>query len=686
MTARLHIGSLLLLCVLGACVSAAENLAKNPGFEDSLEPAWHKRTPDDAKRKICITSDAVHSGKCSVVLENIEKEYTRLRQGQDKSIAVAPGSLVELTVWVKSDLNDEGRVIVQLYCMGDGDKIMGSFTAKPIIGKFDWTELRCLAQIPDGTTYVMPYLEIKDAVGKAYFDDVALHVLRGPRPRTPVPRVAVITDLPDDDPCYVNLKVLLGDGLVPVREGAAEKQLSDCAGAAVLWKSDVLPKALLDAVVRFAEEGHPVFMDIRNLAQWRGIKTVSIAIGPTDEKPEKLPVEERMAIGLRVVKESDATSGFAEGQTIPRMGADGTLLVIPKGAQVDGMEILAVGPGGEAGLVRMASGKGSVVASDVLSLREPYYTHVDAYYKYLFLTNTLTSRVQFGEYYLKRYPYDEFVGLMKGVASEFPQVRFQEEGPACGDYKICSLNIGKEGAPMYFMYAACHGSEWEPGYGLLTFVKHVARGRMKDVIDLDKASIKIVPILNPSGYDKFTRKNANEVDLNRQGDYRWQEFVGMPKEKGGEYGPNSQHWKGIAPFAEPEAQTYRKICLAANLYCVLDFHGNASAKNNKLGILPIEAKGDNDVRGFDMQYIINERLRGRFVIKQIDEDTFSQYVIDRVYRGGPSPFLYNTSTRDRYGILFELTAGYRSSYGTVLQTDVTCEICRALFIAYPPPK
>ena len=50
------------------------------------------------------------------------------------------------------------------------------------------------------------------------------------------------------------------------------------------------------------------------------------------------------------------------------------------------------------------------------------------------------------------------------------------------------------------------------------------------------------------------------------------------------------------------------------------------------------------------------------------------------------PYLMNTSARDRFGLLIELTAGYPESYGTVLQTDVTCELCRALFVAYPPPQ
>ena len=54
--------------------------------------------------------------------------------------------------------------------------------------------------------------------------------------------------------------------------------------------------------------------------------------------------------------------------------------------------------------------------------------------------------------------------------------------------------------------------------------------------------------------------------------------------------------------------------------------------------------------------------------------------------GGSVPQLKNTSMRDRFGLVIEVTAGYRSTYGAVLQTDVVCELCRALFLAYPPPQ
>ena len=98
------------------------------------------------------------------------------------------------------------------------------------------------------------------------------------------------------------------------------------------------------------------------------------------------------------------------------------------------------------------------------------------------------------------------------------------------------------------------------------------------------------------------------------------------------------------------------------------------------------ARDDNELRAFEMQHIVNRRLRGRHLLRQAAEDAPSQYLITRVHRGGAVPYLMNTGARGRYGVLVELTAGYGDTYGTVLQTDVTCEVCRALFAAYPPPE
>ena len=663
---------------------AEENLLRNPGFGEALEPVWEKRTPEDASRKLYRVEGDGQSSDWAVVLDNLEPAYTRLRQGHDRSIKIEPGSLVELSARVRSELSDPGLAMLQIYCMGEDDQIRAQPTSRPIRGSCDWARSRVHVVVPEGTVYVMAYLQIRDGAGRVLFDDVELAVKREPRPRQPAPKVGLLTDLVEDDPCVESLEVLFAEGLVRLDAEAGGRGLDECDAALVLFGSGPVPKDALGEIERFANGGGPVFMDVRNFAQWQSTQAALVSVKRDDSDS----LESRMASGLSVVKASDVTAGFAEGQVMPRAShPSGQLMVLPKEFSPDRLEVLAVAPGGEPGLVRLSQGRGFVVAADVLSLREPFYSNVDGYYKYSPITNALTNPVRFGEYYPRKMAYAELAGYGQRLAAEFPAIRFEWEGPASEDYRLYSLNLGRSDGPMYLMYAAAHGSEWEPGYGLITFAKRIAEGKLDDVIDLDKVAIKIVPHLNPWGYDHRRRQNAQGVDLNRQGDYAWEEFQGRDSTGDGTWAPGDYDWKGAGPFCEPESRTYRAILdREENLYCVLDFHGNTSAPSNKVAILPATAGPDNQVRALDLQYLANERLRGRHLLRQNAEETFSQYLLDRVSVSGSTPFLMNTSARGRFGLLIEVTAGYGSTYGTALQTDVVCELCRALFAAYPPPK
>lgn len=672
-----------LICVafistVAATAQSAENLLKNSGFEEELEIAWEKRTPDDADRKLFRDESGGRSG-AAVVLENVKPAYTRLRQGHDRSITVEPGSLVELSAWAKSEQTDDGKAMLQIYCMDEKNGILAQPTSVPASGRFDWTLQRVRTIAPDDTAYIMAYLQTRDGTGRVWFDDVALEVKRGPLPKVPAAKIALLSDLPEGHACVKELHVLF-EGLVQVAPSDTTA-LEDMAGALVLYDGAV-PATVVKAVAEYARGGGRVFMDIRNFARIHGAEAVAVDVGAV----EKQPIEKQMAAGLRVVKATDETAGFQIGQIMPRSSwPDGKLMVLPAGFLRPALEVLAVAPGGEAGLVRLPAGRGMVVACDILSLREPYCRSIDAYYKYTPVSGAMGNPVRFGQYFPRKLTYAEFIEEMKRLAGEFPAIRILEEGPASEDYRLYSLNLGRPGAPLYFLYAAAHGSEWEPGYGLLTFARRLAEGQLKDVIDLEKVEIKILPFLNPWGYDRMRRQNAQGVDLNRQGDYQWEKYQGRDSNNDGQWLPGDYDFKGSAPFSEPEAQVYRKIAELPNLYCVLDFHGNISATSNKVAVLPATAKPDNELMALELQRIANERLRGRHLLRQNDEDTVSQYLLDRVYPGGNTPFLMNTSARDRFGLLIELTAGYGSSYGTVLQTDVTCELCRALFTAYPPP-
>jgi zinc carboxypeptidase len=672
-------------CLPATPAQAADNLLTNPGFESPLAPHWEKRTPEDKTRTLRRVDEAGRNDSAAAVLENLQPFYTRLRQGADRSIEIQPGSLIELSAWVRSEMTDEARITLQIYCMDEKGAILAQPRSPAMSGTFNWTRASAWTVVPQDTTYTMAYLQVQEGVGKVSFDDVELVVRQDPLPRPPAPKIVLFTDLPDDSPSLANLKTLFEDGLVQVALDAPSG-IADVEGILILFEGEEVPATVCLTANAFAQSGGRVFMDIRNFAQWQAAQAVQVNVGTVD----KASVEAKMQAGLRITSHRSVpnpTAGFQGNQIMPRASfPDGNLWALPKDFKRPGLQVLALTPDGHPGIVQLKVGKGTVVAADVLSLREPYCRNIDAYYKYAPITNTLTNPVPFGHYFPRKLKYAEFVDQMRAAADASPKIRFQEEGPACDRQPICSLNLGTPGKPLYFLYAAAHGSEWEPGYGLLCFAEQLADGTYSDVVDLDEVEVKIIPLLNPSGYDAMRRQNANGVDLNRQGDHQWERFQGRDSNKDGTWAPFDYDWKGSAPFSEPEAQVYRKIAEQENLYCVLDFHGNSSATSNKLAVLPATALPDNGIRAMHLQQIANARLRGRHLLRQNPEEHSKQYLLERVQQGGGTPFLMNTSAKDRYGVLIELTAGYPSSYGTVLQTDVTCELCRALFEAYPPEE
>ena len=227
-----------------------ENLLENPGFEKPLEPVWEKRTPEDASRKLYRARAEGRSGDWAAVLDNVEPAYTRLRQGHDRSIEIEPGSLVELSAWVRSELSDPGLAMLQIYCIGEDDQIRAQPTSRQIRGSCNWTRCRVHMVVPEGTLYVMAYLQTRGGAGRVFFDDVELAVKRQPRPRKPAPKVGLLTDLAEDDPCVESLKVLFAEGLVRLDAEAGGRGLDECDAALVLFGSGPVPKDALGGTAR----------------------------------------------------------------------------------------------------------------------------------------------------------------------------------------------------------------------------------------------------------------------------------------------------------------------------------------------------------------------------------------------------------------------------------------------------
>jgi hypothetical protein len=193
--------------------------------------------------------------------------------------------------------------------------------------------------------------------------------------------------------------------------------------------------------------------------------------------------------------------------------------------------------------------------------------------------------------------------------------------------------------------------------------------------------------MNPSGYQKNTRQNANKVDLNRNGELDWDKIKGEQQAQTGKYGPGDYDWKGETPLSEPELQVYRKICEAGRFFAFLDVHNNPSGTgyNKSLDYSAI-GKPDGKQKAERIRDLFNAGVAGRFLLRQQHEKECKPLVIESVGKAAGSGRVMTCSfaCREKYGFLVELPGGIyvgddpgRSGYGTLISTDLAAEFCLA---------
>lgn len=76
---------------------------------------------------------------------------------------------------------------------------------------------------------------------------------------------------------------------------------------------------------------------------------------------------------------------------------------------------------------------------------------------------------------------------------------------------------------------------------------------------VDSREIWFVPMVNPDGHTAITRRNAHNVDINRNYSYQW--------------GENAHHY-GPYPFSEPESRAVRDLSLSQHFAASLSFHSS----------------------------------------------------------------------------------------------------------------
>ncbi|MGI5817591.1 MAG: DUF2817 domain-containing protein [Armatimonadota bacterium] len=643
------------------------NLLTNPGFEAG-EDYWERRTPESEDRALTITPEAARSSEMGARIVNLSETHSRWRQGHDRSIHVAPGSMVRLSGWIRTDLGPEGYAALRIYGMTDDGEITAQPTSRPVVGVSGWTHTSVNLTVPERTDYIMAYLELPGAVGTADYDDLELVLVSPPQLREVSVDLLLLTDAPEDDATVQSLHTLYPGQIAGRTLGDDEIDRETWRGVIALERGSAAAVEM-DAVEAFAAAGGKAVVDLALYARARGL-TLS-----------EEPVALEQAV-LRIAAEHPLTRGFREGDEIPWHAGDRDAPVRRSlQGEIPG-EVLGDAPDGSALVVCEQFGEGALLATDLTGMTEPLWSRPGSFNKYLFAGNLLGGSVRYGRHFERKLQYTEFVEMMRELAERHEAAQLRDEGPGPEQYRMYTLSLGEETRPAMFIYAAAHGSEWEPAYGLLALAERLMERPEEGLFDFERYRLVMMPIVNPWGYDNRRRQNINGVDLNRNGDERWEEYTGRPNDEG-VYAPGCYDWKGTSPFSELETQAWKRVLDRIDPHAVLDFHGNSGGPgNNRLIFIPSTGRPGNEDHCHDAVRRFNAAIADRYVLHESNRPGVQQYEIESVSWGRLRPTLTTTACRDRGGFIVEVPAGYRDTYAMVFQTDLVIETCLAFIRAY----
>ncbi|MEM5948120.1 phospholipid carrier-dependent glycosyltransferase [Spirochaetia bacterium 38H-sp] len=162
---------LLVFLLLGGVFLSAEEVIKNPGFEEwnkDIPTAWALHTWKNIKGVVFERSDVSHSGKFSVYLENMVEEDSKVFQ----TVRVKPGALYRFSAWVKAEGVPREMLGANLSAM---ESMEHSMDVKDTGGR--WQQIVVYARAGKNQDSVRLTLRLGGygalSRGKVWFDDVS---------------------------------------------------------------------------------------------------------------------------------------------------------------------------------------------------------------------------------------------------------------------------------------------------------------------------------------------------------------------------------------------------------------------------------------------------------------------------------------------------------------------------------
>lgn len=195
----------------------------------------------------------------------------------------------------------------------------------------------------------------------------------------------------------------------------------------------------------------------------------------------------------------------------------------------------------------------------------------------------------FQGFYYEKTPYEELKEEIKNIEGyDIHPLKNSFDGR-----EIYGFSLGDLAKPTIHIEGGIHGAhEWRTVHWVKRFMEILVNPRglpQSNSINYLKAkySFYFIPSVNPDGYEDYTYTNGNNVSIDRNFDYLWEETPEY------QFPDREERWKGEHPFSEPEAQNIRDVVEKIKPVSLIDCH--TWGQNNGFTIRQHPNKGSYNV-------------------------------------------------------------------------------------------
>jgi len=237
----------------------------------------------------------------------------------------------------------------------------------------------------------------------------------------------------------------------------------------------------------------------------------------------------------------------------------------------------------------------------------------------------------------------EIQAHFQALQAQFPNdITAEILGQSVNGQTIFAVKIGNPNGRKVLFDACIHGAEIINGELLCLYADWLLKRKEPTAINiLNECLTILVPVVNPDGYVKATRKNQNAVDLNRNFQNGW---------CGGSDDPTAWNYKGTAPLSEPETQALRAFMEREKPRWQVDLHTGEPFRLYK-------QNGTVDYKNYLSATVA--KYRQLCTARGLNPNEYTE-----LFRGAFGGIIDDASLLGAYGFLWETHPTERTVYGS----------------------